>query len=235
MRVVFKIISIIGVLSFFGGLMNGVFFIFGLIIASIFGYLGWWYNQNDKEGSRKEKIKENLSSKKYGETNQTNFRDVISRYYSNGLSENQLKSQIDSFNQKKELLESSYNDGLFNWQEFSDKKVEFENELVILNQVLLMKIHSPKIVLDNKDAFNKLLQLKSQGIITNDEYKNKYDDLIISFLGKLKVDSNLSDSTHIKSSSKNEKDFFSIIFTTLFLICVFIAFFLFLIALINSY
>ena len=210
--------------------MNGVFFIFGLIIASIFGYLGWWYNQNDKEGSRKEKIKENLSSKKYGETNQTNFRDVISRYYSNGLSENQLQSQIDSFNQKKELLESSYNDGLFNWQEFSDKKVEFENELVILNQVLLMKIHSPKIVLDNKDAFNKLLQLKSQGIITNDEYKNKYDDLIISFLGKLKVDSNLSDSTHIKSSSKNEKDFFSSIYYYIILICVFIAFFLFLIA-----
>jgi hypothetical protein len=223
MRVVFKIISIIGVLSFFGGLKNGVFFIFGLIIAGIFGYLGWWYKQNNNEGSRKEKIKENLSSKKYSEINQANFRNVMSRYYSNGLSENQLKSQIDSFTHKKELLESSYKDGLFNWQDFFDKKEEIDKELMILKQILQLKINSPKILSENKDAFNKLSQLKLQGIITNEEYQNKYDELLIYFLEKLNLDSNLSMQSSNTSSLKNEKSFFDSIYY-LILIVGFIAF-----------
>jgi hypothetical protein len=41
MRTVFKTLSIIGILSFLGGLMNGTLFFGGILIAALFGYLGW--------------------------------------------------------------------------------------------------------------------------------------------------------------------------------------------------
>ena len=41
MKIIFKVIAIIGVLSFIGGLMSGTLFFGGIIIAGIFGFLGW--------------------------------------------------------------------------------------------------------------------------------------------------------------------------------------------------
>lgn len=41
MRNAFKVIAIIGVLSFFGGLKNGTIFTGGIILAGIFCYFGW--------------------------------------------------------------------------------------------------------------------------------------------------------------------------------------------------
>ncbi len=41
MKIVFKILAVFFALGFIGQLINGKFFIAGLIIAAVFAYFGW--------------------------------------------------------------------------------------------------------------------------------------------------------------------------------------------------
>lgn len=100
MRVVFKVIAIIGVLSFLGGIKNGVVFIFGLVLAIVFGYLGW----------RPKKELKNASV-------QSNNKQI------NTIEKNQ-NSTLSELNKKFKLLQESFEIGLINKDEYESKSNE---------------------------------------------------------------------------------------------------------------
>lgn len=194
MRIVFKVIAIIGILSFLGGLKNGVFFIFGLILAGIFGYFGWRPEKNleDKKDTSNDKPQQKLQDVN-NELTTVNSRKTSVKVDKINLqgqeSETDIKNKIEENNKKLELLTSSYDDGLFSQQEFKPKKEYLELEIAKLTQLLNTKITTKKVIEENKELFARLSELKTQGIITNDEYNLKYKDVLTSLLNKVEFQS----------------------------------------------
>jgi hypothetical protein len=190
MKIVFKVIAIIGILSFLGGLKNGVFFIFGLILAGIFGYFGWRPEKKlGKEQSSSPTERPKKATTTFRNVNSSNKYSTIKQVIKsdNELSESELEKQIETLNQKKELLIRSYNEGLFNSKEYDQKKSELELEISKLNQLLTLKLTTEKVLLENKNLFDRLLELKARELITSEEYKFKYNELLSSLLQKIEV------------------------------------------------
>jgi hypothetical protein len=104
------------------------------------------------------------------------------------LSESELEKQIETLNQKKGLLISSYSDGLFNSKEYDQKLSEIESETSELNQLLTLKLTTNIVLLENKSLFDRLLELKAKGLISNDEYKFKFNELMSSLIQKREIE-----------------------------------------------
>ncbi len=190
MRIIFKVITIIGLLSFLGGLKDGEFFFFGLILAGIFGYFGWRPEkkmEKEQSSSSSERSKKTTNTSK--DVNSTNKYSKIKQgiQSDNELSESELKKQIETLNQKKGLLICSYNDGLFNSKEYDQKISELESETSELNQLLTLKLITNLVILENKSLFDRLLELKARELINSEEYKFKYNELLSSLIQKIEV------------------------------------------------
>lgn len=179
MKIVFKIIAIIGVLSFFGGLKNDVFFIFGLILAGIFGYFGWRPDKKVKPNSNDEQShnsEDSLSKIEFEEFD--NKKEVCN---AKETTDSKLKERISLVNQKMELLSTSLDQDILTQQEFHDKKKVLEIEKENLTKSLIEINARKKVILENDDIFKNLLDLKTSGIITQEEYNFKEKQLIYSF------------------------------------------------------
>lgn len=207
MKTVFKIIAIIGVLSFLGGLKNGVFFIFGLILAGVFGYFGW---KPEKQNVNTENLKnDNAQQKVITEENKINnnlnseevtINDNKNSVYEES-SDNELKIKIDHINRKLNLLESSFSAGLLSKQEFEKKKESLEKESYTYVNLLDEQVSKGKVILENKKLFDKLLELKSNELISKEEYDSKYKILLTSLLN----DQEQSKSANANLIEENEK------------------------------
>lgn len=185
MRIVFKVVAIIGVLSFFGGLKNGVFFFFGLLLAGIFGYFGW--RPQKKLEEQKESPRKNLDNKFDNANNQFSpkpLSDSVKLNSSDKLSVLELERKIEVLNQKKNLLISSYNEGLLNRQEYISKKLTLDLTISELSDALTVSLTTKKAILDNKNLFDRLLELKTQELISNEEFNMKYNILLTSLINK---------------------------------------------------
>lgn len=239
MRIVFKVIAGIGILSFIGGLMNGMFFVFGLLLAVIFAYLGW---RPEKKSENKNNLmydnsQQNFDSFGSMSKNSSSLNEICKNVVEinhQDLSEIDINSKIDECKRKLKLLSSSYNDGILSREEFMTKKESFEIEIVKLTDTLSFQIKTKKITQENKATFDRLLELKAQGLITNEEYSFKYQNLLNSFLDKIQhpqkkeKEQNYLDEVNktklIKNYSKeNEVEFRIINFVRFILLCVIIA------------
>jgi predicted negative regulator of RcsB-dependent stress response len=114
MKIVFIVIAIIGLLSFFGALKNGDFFFIGLVLAAVFGYFGW---RPQKKNSDRNINNSNIQVKP------VNF----------GQNSENTEEKLKNINQKIELLNSSFSKGLLNQNEFRKKltKLEIEKEQLL--------------------------------------------------------------------------------------------------------
>jgi hypothetical protein len=186
MRLVFKIIAIIGVLSFLGGLKNNVFFIFGLILAGLFGYLGWRPKVNIpiiKNPSKKDE-KSNFFS-----------RANINLNFENGFYKTIENSSTADLLNKIKILENSHKEGLLTDFEYESKSKEI-NKLINHNQYLEL---NSQIIASNKLLFEKLDKLYSNGLIDLEELNTKRNNL----LNKIRNESNKSKNKFFTSELKN--------------------------------
>jgi|688.fasta_scaffold996827_1 hypothetical protein len=85
MKIVFKVIAIIGILRFFGALKDGVFFFIGLILAGVLGYFAWSQVKNKfyKKSNNSEQINLYLDSKSKNELQ--NAFEIVKNKNSNFL------------------------------------------------------------------------------------------------------------------------------------------------------
>lgn len=105
-------------------------------------------------------------------------------------SKSELMAGIELYNHRLELLIKSYNQGLLSVQEYTIKKLTIENEKIKLTKQLDVLVRTELIVFENKETFDRLLELKQTGLITNDEYNLKFKNILSSFLSKRKEESN---------------------------------------------
>lgn len=157
-----------------------------LIIAT------WIYNElknNEHSSSPAEPHKKALKSTASYNVKTSNRHSTIKQETksNNDLSETEFVKRIESCNQKKELLIRSYNDGLFNSKEYDQKISELEAEISKLNHLLTLKRTTNKVLIENKSLFDRLLELKEQELITSDEYRFKYNELLSSILQKIEL------------------------------------------------
>jgi hypothetical protein len=155
MKIVFKVIAIIGILSFFGALKDGVFFFIGLVLALVFGYLGW------------------KPKKKYTNLNYSNNTSTSSNLQAQPINfdqnSNNKDEKLKNINQKIELLNSSFSKGLLNQNEFIKKQTKLEIEKEQLLKIINAKYALQAIMTENKTVFDELLELKESGLISNEE------------------------------------------------------------------
>jgi hypothetical protein len=167
MKIVFKVIAIIGILSFFGALKDGVFFFIGLVLALVFGYLGW------------------KPKKKYTNLNYSNNTSTSSNFQAQPINFDQNSNNTDEklkyINQKIELLNSSFSKGILNQKEFTKKLSKLEIEKGQLLKIINAKDTLQAIMTENKTVFDELLELKESGLISNEEYLMKKSKLIDSY------------------------------------------------------
>lgn len=208
MKIVFKVIAIVGVLSFIGGLKNGVFFFFGLILAGVFGYFGWRpekQNVNDKN-LKKDNTQQKTITEENERNNNVNSEEVTIN--DNKIGDNrestdkELKTKIDLINRKLNLLESSFSEGLLSKQEFEKKKEYLEKESSSYVNLLNKQISKRKVILDNQKLFDKLLELKTNELVSKEEYDVKYNILLTSLLNDLEQDKR-ANANLIEESEKN--------------------------------
>jgi uncharacterized protein (TIGR02145 family) len=207
MKIVFKVIAIIGILSFLGGLKNGVFFILGLILAGIFGYFGWRPEKKIYEQKHSSDDFQNLKSKK--PSNNFNINEPVDEEFNDNKekTEVELKAKIEDYKNKIDLLNKSYEQGLLTEQEFKSKKGVLEIKKNKLNQNLDDQIARKLIIVNNKVSFDRLTELKESGLINSNEYKLKFEQLQSKFLtNSIEKDFDSKDHTEaqIKTNKKNK-------------------------------
>lgn len=200
MKTIFKILAIIGVLSFLGGLKNGEFFILGLILAGVFGYLGW------KSESRKENLSfspsnylrhgnkntsSNLISIKTGESslksapnNSQKNKETITNLSNKSDEEYEIEHAIVVIQRKINQLISGFEKGLLSENEFQLKKKTLEFSKIKLIQTYHQKQKEKIIFSKNNELFEELKKLKISGLISNEEYTLKEKQLRDSLLEK---------------------------------------------------
>src|SRR5690606_39157138 len=113
-----------------------------------------------------------------------------------------LKTKIDLINRKLNLLESSFIEGLLSKQEFEKKKEYLEKESSSYVNLLNKQISKRKVILDNQKLFDKLLELKTNELVSKEEYDVKYNRLLTSLLNELEQDKR-ANANLIEESEKN--------------------------------
>ena len=126
MKILFQVLFFLGVFSFLGGLMNGVFFIIGIIIAVIFGYLGFIHKEKDNRNivNRKEtgdyNKKMELLQKAFdnGVLNQAEFEKKKIELFALNLDQEDERNKEE----KRKILDDLLRKGLVTQSEYDKKK-----------------------------------------------------------------------------------------------------------------
>jgi len=134
MKILFQVLFFLGVFSFLGGLMNGVFFIIGIIIAVIFGYLGFIHKEKDNRNivNRKEtgdyNKKIELLQKAFdnGVLNQAEFEKKKIELFALNLDQEDERNKEE----KRKILDDLLRKGLVNQSEY-DKKIGADRLLTL--------------------------------------------------------------------------------------------------------
>ena len=235
MKTIFKILAIIGVLSFLGGLKNSEFFIFGLVLAGVFGYLGW------KSESRKENknlspsnyqrhgnknTSSNLNSIKTGESslksvsnNSQKDKGTITNLSNKSDEEYEIERAIVVNQRKINQLISGFEKGLLSENEFQLKKKTLEFSKIKLIQTYHQKQKEQIVFNNNIELFEELEKLKISGLISNEEYTFKEKQLRDSLQEKSKVKP-LDSSNQQNASKRKIKKFLIYIISCLIIISV---------------
>lgn len=174
-KIVYRSIFFFGILSVIGGLKSGVIFGLGIIIALIFGYLGWI-----KEDAKNDNSKESLKN------------DELT-YPPNSIS---FETQIEKFKIQKELISKAFEENLLTFEEYNDKlsKININLDLIYLEDFHSKRVK--KLELENHGLFEALSNLLENELITLDQYKSKKEMLINELLlknSKANEDSQLID------------------------------------------
>ncbi len=216
MRIVFKIIAIIGVLSFLGGLKNGVLFFGGLILAGIFGYFGW-RPEKSREEQRGRSINSNSENhESVGVNSKPNNlipEDVTQQRQKDEVSYHNLPesllvdkpqekpSSLDSY-KKLKLLDRSFEQGLLTKSEYEAKA----NEIHILvkqdrqsqNEAAIQEL----LLRQNKEFINQLEELLSSGLLNQEEFEDKKTNLLSTAGQRYEEEMALSDPSFIVDRSR---------------------------------
>jgi hypothetical protein len=235
MKTIFKILAIIGVLSFLGGLKNSEFFIFGLVLAGVFGYLGWKSESrkeiktfspinyqrhgNKNTSSNLNSIKTDESSLRSTPNNSQKNKERIMNLSDKSEEEYEIERAIVVIQRKINQLISGFEKGLLSENEFQLKKKTLEFSKIKLIQTYHQKQKEQIIFRKNNELFEELKKLKFSGLISKEEYISKEKQLRDSLLEKSKEKP--WDSSNQQNASKRKiKKFLIYIISCLTIISV---------------
>jgi hypothetical protein len=168
MKIVFKVIAIIGILSFLGGLKNGIFFFFGLILAGIFGYFGWRPEKKIIEQKHSSDDLQNLKTKL--DSTIESLKDLKQKGI---LSDEEYKAKVEKIEIEKseqkvknsigyKQLKGLFDSGVFTKDEFEEKTERLKN--------LELKSSKKHVELEqNSTENNRIKELKTNKAVSNSE------------------------------------------------------------------